>query len=197
MGLLASFIQKLRRKARAGDLSGADEGNWREAFAVAFRGLVLEQSAISYLLEKIPPETQKELRAGFDQIEARIFDLWLVSHALRRSVKHVAKADLFAVLDLGHLEVYRNLVASGMTEQQVMDLQDRLPPRYSEYDNAYAGFWIEDADRGKWMFQFARLVTAHVFGQETTDIRVALMLATIVNNKVIAIGQTFGEFRPS
>lgn len=191
----ALFARVRRRRGRDQIRDLAQDGRWREAFAIAFSGLVLEKSPISTLVETLPPETRDELLStSFDEIEARIFDLWLVSHALRRSVKHIPRPDLLSVLDAGHLEVYRELIAAGMREDEIMTLQHRLAQRYAEYDVAYGRFWAGDDNL---MFALSRLVTSRVFHQETTSARVVATLAhLVVTPKVMSIAKTFAEFKP-
>jgi hypothetical protein len=80
-----------------------------------------------------------------------------------------------------------------MTESEIMDLQRRLPQRYTEYDDAYSGFWAKD---DKWMFLFSRVVTSYIFQRESTDARVAATLAAIVNSGVVSIAEVFGDYKP-
>jgi cytochrome P450 len=195
MNLFASLFKKLRGASRArwSQEPPAYE-QWRQALSSGFSGLVLERPAIETLLASLPSETrQSVLSTGFDEIEARVFDLWLVSYALRRSLKHIARPELLAALDGGHLEVYRQLISRGMSEAQVMTLQGRLAQRYAEYDDAYAAS-LDGEQRQT--FSFARLVTLHVFLHATEDARVAATLATaIVNSTVISIGEAFGDLK--
>jgi hypothetical protein len=192
MGIFDSLKQRLRQPAKSQPaLTGQDD--WREAFALTISALVLEKPSIAELLERLPPETAKELSNRLNILEARIFDLWRVSHALRRSMKHIPQAELFTLLDAGHLNVYWYLLQAGMTESEIMDMQRLLPQRYTEYDDAYSGFWAKD---DKWMFRFSRVVTSYIFQRESTDARVAATLAAIVNSGVVSIAQVFGDYKP-
>jgi len=196
MRIFKSLFRALRGRTGLKETREPTAGEqWREAFAVAFSVLVLEKTPISSLVEALPPETRDEVMStGFDEVEARIFDLWLVSHALRRSVKHITQPDLLSILDAGHLEVYRQLLGGGMAEDQIMTLQRCLAQRYAEYDDAYGRFW---AGEENWMLPLARIVTSYVFRRESSNARVAATLAlAVVNPTVISIGKTFGEFRP-
>lgn len=191
-----ALLQRIRGIRGSKESGGpADGEQWREAFAVAFSGLVLDKPPTSTLVESLPSETHEHiLSARFDEIEARIFDLWLVSNALRRSIRHIPRVELLAILDAGHFEVFRQLISAGMSEEQIMTLQHRLAQRYAEYDDAYAAFWNGEQN---WMFPFARLVTSRVFRHETSDLRVAATLAlAVVNPTVISIGKAFGDFKP-
>jgi hypothetical protein len=191
-----SFFKSLveRMLGRSGSPGGSGD-DWREAFAITFSGMVLDKPSVATLMESLPSDSRKALTASpDDKIEALAFDLWLVSHALRRSVRHISKPELASLLDAGHLEVYRQLLAGGMPEAQIMALQGCLAQRYAEYDDAYAGFWARKRD---WMLPFARLVTSRIFGREIGDIQVASTLAlVVVNPTVLSIAQSFGDFRP-
>ena len=153
-------------------------------------GFAIDNGLSRQIIQRLP---EAEALGLPHEIEARLFDLWIVREALIRRAYGLSDEHIQSLIDGFHWESYRQFMAQGLSTRDLKELQARLRDRYTQYSEA-----LTPVLRGgtKPPLTFARTVARNLFDRETRDPVVAIRLVGSVTAALFSISDALKDVLP-